>query len=160
MSLVSVSFSSNISKDSWKLKVTHNVSQSAFDQLTAQIKDKTKTGHLSYTTLCFQPYMRQLSHKQASIVFKLRSCSIDCKANRKSSNINLSCRLCEEEDETQLHIINCPSFCSGKTVLDLSKIFNGDISDGDEDVLEVCERVNEFNSLVNDSKENNSALVE
>ena len=74
---------------------------------------------------------------------------MDCKVNRKSSNSNLSCRLCGSEDESQVHIINCPLVRGNSAVLDITKIFAGDFSSGDEEVLEVCRRVDEFNNLVN-----------
>lgn len=138
-----------ISKDAWKSRVTRNVSEVAFNHLTSLVKDKTKTKQLSYNTLSFQPYMHQFTHKQASIIFKLRSYSVDCKVNRKSSNSNLSCRLCGNEDESQVHIINCPLIRGNSAVLDITKIFAGDFSSGDEEVLEVCRRVDEFNDLVN-----------
>ena len=141
----------SISKDAWKLRVTKSVSLVAFHELSAQIKDKTKTKHLSYTSLCVQPYLRQFNHKQSSIIFKLRSFSVDCKINRKTSNSNFSCRLCNEEEETQLHIVNCSSFCKDKSVLDMSKIFKGNYSRGYEDVIELCSRVDMFNKLINDS---------
>ena len=149
----------SISKDSWKRKVTHNVSRIALDHLTTQIKHKTKTKHLSYTSLCVQPYMHQFNHKQASIIFKLRSFSVDCKANRMTSSSCLSCRLCGVEDETQLHIMNCSSFCEGKATVDMSKVINGDVSgENVENVQELCRRVDEFNSLINCATEDNSSV--
>ena len=138
----------NISKDTWKAIVKQKVSQTAFNQLKDLIKDKTKTKHLSYSSFSPRPYLHQFSHKQATIIFKLRSFSIDCKVNRKTSNKSLSCRLCNSEEETQLHIINCASVSRGKPVVDMSTILAGDFSGGDENVLEVCRRVDAFNSFV------------
>ena len=152
----------NVSKDAWKRRVTDNVSQAAFNKLTSYIKDKTKTKHLSYSSFCPQPYMSQFKHKHASILFKLRSFSVDCRANRKSSNNSLSCRLCNSEDETQLHIVNCPIVRKDNPLVDMTRIFQSDFSGGDEDVLELCRRVDEFNSLVNgdDDSENISIIGE
>ena len=142
------------SKDAWKSRVTHNVTVVAFKHLTSQIKDKTKTKQLSYNTLGFQPYMHQYSHKQACTLFKLRSYSVDCKVNRKSSNNNLTCRLCDCEDESQIHVINCSLVRGDNAVLDISRIFVGDFSGDDKEVVEVCRRVDKFNSLVNVSSNN------
>ena len=105
----------NMSKPAWKEIVKHNVTQAALAQLSSDIKFKTKTKHLSYNFFISQPYMHHYSHKQASIIFKLRSFSIDCKGNRKSANNDLTCRLCKAADETQHHIINCPRVCGDGT---------------------------------------------
>ena len=81
---------------------------------------------------------------------------MDCKANRKSSNLNLVCRLCNKELETQLHIINCPAIFENNDQLDLSLILCDDVPDGDEEVLEICRRVNEFNKSISDCMSNAS----
>ena len=92
--------------------------------------------------------MHNFHHKQSSIIFKLRSRSIDCKANRKSAATDLNCRLCMQAEETQYHVINCPKVCDGSTV-ELTKVYDTVISSGDEDVVEICRRVDEFNKLLN-----------
>ena len=90
----------SVSKDSWKETVKKKVMEKAFIQLTTDISDKSKTKHLQYETFSFQPYMHSFTYKQACIIFKLRSHSIDCKDNRKSSNSDRFCRLCKTVDET------------------------------------------------------------
>ena len=66
------------------------------------------------------------------------------------------------EDETQLHIVNCPIVRKDNPLVDMTRIFQSDFSGGDEDVLELCRRVDEFNSLVNgdDDSENISMIGE
>ena len=142
----------SVSKESWKGIVKHNVTQVALAQLSVDIKDKPKTKHLSYHEFASQPYMHQSGHKQSSIIFKLRSFSIDCKANRKSSNSDITCRLCKTADETQDHVINCPAVRGDGGLLDLSRILNADFDSDDVEVSEICDRVNEFNKLVNDGE--------
>ena len=141
----------SISKDAWKDIVKHNITQVAQTQLSSVIKEKSKTKHLSYNRFIRQSYMDIFGHKQASVIFKLRSFSVDCKANRKSSNSDFTCRLCKTAVETQDHVINCPAVRGDGGLLDLSKILDGDFVSGDEEVIEICDRVNEFNKLVNDS---------
>ena len=146
----------DMSVEAWKHLVKSKVSQVAFDELTTQIKDKTKTKHLSYSSFNFQPYMRQYNHMQAMVIFKLRSFSVNCKANRKSSNLNLVCRLCNEELETQDHIINCSAIFKDEAALDLSVVFSDHIPADDEVVLEICRRVEEFNKSIIDFMDNES----
>ena len=141
----------NISKESWKDKVIHNVRQKAFSHLISNINSKSKTKQLSYKTFSPQPYMHQFQHKPASIIFKLRSHSIDCKSNRKSAHADLTCRLCKQDDETQSHIINCPRVCQDP-VMDISKVMDCEIDANDNDI-EICRRVDEFNKAVNGSND-------
>ena len=78
-----------------------------------------------------------------------------------NSNLsNLSCRLCGSEDESQVHIINCPLVRGNSAVLDITRIFAGDFTTGDEEVLEVCRRVDVFNNLVNVSVDTEPSLEE
>ena len=141
----------NMSKPAWKEIVKVNVTHAAMAQLSSDIKFKTKTKHLSYNFFNSQPYMHHFSHKQASIIFKLRSFSIDCKGNRKSANNDITCRLCKAADETQQHVINCPLVRVNGTPLDLSKVLSCDFTAGDKEILEICRRVDEFNKLVNET---------
>ena len=145
---LSASVIRNISKDAWKRLVKEQIRKTAFDNLTLDIINKTKTKDLHYTSLETQSYITEYHHKQASIIFKLRSRSIDCRVNRKSSNPDLSCRLCEVEEETQEHVVNCPIVTEGPS-LDISVLFTEMISAHDPLVMDICSRVENFNSLVN-----------
>ena len=138
----------HISKEAWKRKVKHSVTQRAFEELTTNISNKSKTKHLSYASLTPQSYVFSYHHKQSSIVFKLRSRSINCKANRKSNNGDLTCRLCHNAEETQAHVINCPKVSDG-LVLDISTIDGPNILPNDATVIDICKRVDTFNHLVN-----------
>ena len=143
----------SVSKDSWKETVKKKVMEKAFIQLTTDISDKSKTKHLQYETFSFQPYMHSFTYKQACIILKLRSHSIDCKDNRKSSNSDRFCRLCKTVDETQSHIINCPKVSVGP-VLGLSKLLTANtLIPGDEEIVEICRRIDVFNKLINNSDE-------
>ena len=46
--------------------------------------------------------------EEAQEIFKMRSRVSDVKSNFKGKYENLTCNLCENEDETQMHIIECP----------------------------------------------------
>ena len=58
--------------------------------------------------------------------------------------------------ETQLHIINCPAIFKNVDQLDLSLILGNNVPEGDEEVLEICRRVNEFNKSISDCMSNDS----
>ena len=139
----------SVSKETWKRKIKHNVTQKAFQDLNNNIINKSKTKHLSYQSFSTQDYVLSYHHKQSSTIFKLRSRSIDCKANRKSNNAaDLRCRLCKAVEETQSHIINCPEVCDGH-VVDISVIDGLVVPPNDPLVMDICQRVDKFNHMVN-----------
>ena len=106
---------SSPSKDAWKKKAKSAVCEKAFDVLTADAASKSKTSKLSYKSFTHQPYLTQYQFKDACIIFKLRSRSVNCKDNHKSTaKQNLLCRLCGICNETQRHIINCPISSDGR----------------------------------------------
>ena len=138
-----------LSKKAWKRRAKAAVCDKAFQVLTADVAAKSKTSNLQYKSFQQQQYLCQYRYKDACTIFKLRSRSIDCKANHKSSNkSNLLCRLCETCDETQRHIINCPVSSDGP-ILDMSAIY-GTIAPNDESILRICSRVQAFHKMVNE----------
>ena len=139
----------NTSKLSWKSLVKEQIVKKAFENLTLDLHNKSKTKDLQYNSLEPQHYITSYHHKQASVIFKLRSRSIDCKANRKSSNPDMSCRLCHESDETQDHVVNCPKVTDGPA-LNLSVLFHPEVPEDNSEIVDICRRVDLFNSLVND----------
>ena len=139
----------NISKSSWKSKVKQSVSRKAFDYLKSSISEKSKTKHLQYESFAPQKYVLNYYHKPASIIFKLRSFSVDCKGNRKSSNPDRTCRLCNEAEETQAHIVNCSKVSNNSNAVNLEKVYTNNVQCADPDILEICRRVDVFNKLVN-----------
>ena len=137
----------NISKSSWKSKVKQSVSRKAFDYLKSSICEKSKTKHLQYESFAPQKYVLNYYHKPASIIFKLRSFSVDCKGNRKSSNPDRTCRLCNEAEETQAHIVNCSKVSNNSNAVNLEKVYTNNVQCADSDILEICRRVDVFNEL-------------
>ena len=74
-------------------------------------KDKSKVGYLlqgyegEWKPGVRQPYLNQLTRKQASIIFKARTRMIDVKNNFRGKYQNNLCRLCNETNETQEHVM-------------------------------------------------------
>ena len=50
-------------------------------------------------------YMRKLTRNEASIIFQARTRMLKLKDNYKNGNTNLTCRICEKEEETQKHAL-------------------------------------------------------
>ena len=54
-------------------------------------------------------YMNRLTRNQASIIFKARTRMLNIKDNFKKGHPNQTCRICDTEPETQIHILTqCP----------------------------------------------------
>ena len=141
----------SMSKLSWKQTVKEHVADFAFRELLKEAKDKSKTNHLNYSKLTPQPYIFKLHPKAASTVFKLRSRNIECKANRKSNTTDLSCRLCQTEEETQEHIVNCPGILEdNESEVDIEPVMVRDV-DVESDsslVMEICRRISLFHDKI------------
>ena len=116
--------------------------------LHTEVLTKSKTKSLHYDRFSKQGYLSQYKFKDACTIFKLRSRSIDCRANRKSTADNLLCRLCGLEEESQTHIVNCPKV-SNEPVIDVS-VLDYEIPPNDDVVLTICSRVERFLKLVNE----------
>ena len=58
-----------------------------------------------------QQYLKSplFTNEEASLLFSLRSRAIDCKSNFKSkySKEDLLCRICQQEEESQIHLLHC-----------------------------------------------------
>ena len=54
-------------------------------------------------------YMNELTRKQTSLIFKARTRMIKVKGNYKNGHPDLTCRMCGEREESQVHILEeCP----------------------------------------------------
>ena len=139
-----------MSKDSWKRIAKKAICDHVFQLLSKDAASKSKTKAICYSSFSHQGYLYQYRFKDACTIFKLRSGSVDCKGNHKSSTkTNMLCRLCKLCDETQRHIINCPVSANGP-ILDMSVIYT-DIQPNNEVVLQLCSRVQSFHRMVNET---------
>lgn len=139
-----------MSKSTWKGKAKKAVRDKAFTSLVIDSSNKSKTKKVSYSSFSRQSYLFQYSFKDACTIFKLRSRSVNCKGNQKSSSRSIICRLCKTCDETQQHIINCPAATDGP-ILDMSVIYDEDIQPNDKQIIQICSRVQTFQRKVNET---------
>ena len=142
-----------LSYENWKQKVKQQVSECAFLKLSQEAKGKTKTKHLTYKSFTPQPYIHHYHPKISSTLFKIRSRNIECKANRKSQSDNLLCRLCNNEEETQEHLVNCSEIkTESDSHISLKSIMEKDVDLNNADVLEICKRVSSFHDKVSNEQ--------
>ena len=114
---------SQISQDSFKEIVKNRVKETAFIELTEELKSKKKTQNLQYEEFALQKYLLDYFPGQARTIFKCRSQTLDLKTNLSYKYKDSTCRLCGAADETVCHATNCG--CEEKLVWnyqDLSEI--------------------------------------
>jgi DNA-binding protein len=92
----------------WKAMVQKKVIEEALLEQNKRCGDGSKTAKFYYDDLKCQDYITRLPPRVARMIFRVRSRTVKCKANQKSSHRgNMLCRLGCQEEETQLHVVNC-----------------------------------------------------
>ena len=98
---------SSISQDSFKEIVKNRVKETAFSELTEELKSKKKTQNLRYEEFALQTYLLDYYPCQARTIFKCRSQTLDLKTNLTYKYKDTTCRLCGVAEETINHATNC-----------------------------------------------------
>ena len=94
-----------------KLKGILNIKikERAFKDLKIQKEKHSKVKDIEYNTFDMQKYLKsceiKITKEEAQEIFKLRTRTSDVKANYKGKYENLECFACENDEETQKHII-------------------------------------------------------
>ena len=136
------------STDEWKEAVYAAVTEHSFQILREECRSKTKTSHLIYDLFTTQKYIYNCPTHISSFVFRVRSHTLNCRDNQHSSHEDLTCRLCGQDVETQLHVINCPNVRRDGEFLSLDSIYNLDFEDDDPTIQVMQNRYQEFVRLV------------
>ena len=75
-------------------------------------------------------YMRKLTRNEASIIFQARTRMLKLKDNYKNGNTNLTCRICEKEEETQKHALEeCEILNNNHKSITKQDIFKDDVKE-------------------------------
>ena len=97
------------SKDKWKDIVTSKVNGIALECLNKENTTKSKTAHHpAPCVLNHQSYFDYLKPSESRLFFAIRSGTLDIKTFRKYNYEvdDVSCRLCQKEEESVEHIVN------------------------------------------------------
>ena len=135
----------SMSKHTWKKLVKHKVRAFAFNLLVNECSSMKKTKHLKYDTFSCQSYLVSMSPSDASVLFRARLRSINCRANMPGSHQDLVCRLCGEDVETQEHIVNCRHVKGDKECIDVNVV--NDLEADSSTLRELCTRFRYFEEL-------------
>ena len=113
-----------IPKEQFNKIVKEKVKMKSFELLTNIQATHSKTKNIVYKKLCSQTYLgpdSSLTIREKSMIFAARSRMLDVKANFKVGKIDLRCRKCLKDEETQRHLLDCSE------LMDNSVIFGSNI---------------------------------
>ena len=143
-----------ISKNEWKKAVDENIKNEAFQALSKECRNKTKTYNLKHETFTAQKYLTSLSFELSSLLFRIRSKNLKCLNNHHSSSQSLICRLCDVSIETQEHIVNCTQVRGDNPPINFDQFYQSHIEPDCIDIfdlMEVRDRYKLFLKLTNNS---------
>ena len=101
-------------------------------------ENKKKGKEIEYVELKMQNYLQpnttDITNKEAKLLFQIRSRMLNIKMNMKSKyKDNLKCEICEKEDESQEHMLECTELVKGNDIImyipEYGEIFEEDIDD-------------------------------
>ena len=112
-----------LSKTGWKELVSKKVQKRAFNYLSELKSTHSKARNLQYSRLRLQSYLKSnqndLSIQEKQFAFAARTRMLDLKGNFKIGQMVTKCRRCEKAEETQEHLLHCPTLMDGGVVSDV-----------------------------------------
>ena len=89
----------------------------------------SKVKHLKHGKLKIQSYLlpntEKISKEEMQMIFKLRCRVTDLKTNMKGIYDSYECQICENEEETQEHILKCKGINNEENQVKYEDIFSG-----------------------------------
>ena len=94
------------------------VADKVFRKLTDKKESHSKVMDLKHDKFKMQNYLKankfKISQSEAEEIFRLRSRMTDVKLNFRGMHETLECDICNEEDESQKHLIECSEILKKK----------------------------------------------
>ena len=112
-----------------------SIEKKALMELQNRKSNHSKVSHLQHFGIKMQKYLLpnnlKMTQEECQLIFKLRCRVTEVKTNMKGSYENFQCDLCNNEEETQEHILDCMKIVSMRNEKDvinkLEKIYNGKV---------------------------------
>ena len=87
------------------------VADKAFERLIKMKENHSKVKDIKHYKLEMQKYLKanklNIKQEEAQMIFKLRSRVTEVKINLKGSYETFECEVCQEDEESQKHILEC-----------------------------------------------------
>ena len=119
-------------KIEFKKLVTQKIQKWALEKLEEKKNNHSKVKELKHENLGLQKYLKhsniKITREEKQLIFQLRSGITNVKMNRKGMYEDLRCNACNEENETQEHVLKCKILNKNeKQIIDCKKIRQGNI---------------------------------
>ena len=110
----------NIDEDVLKTKgqakkyIKEQIHSKTFENLQAVQKSHSKVKDMKYAENKMQDHLKnsEMKYEEATLLFALRSKTVNIKINTKTSQNDKMCPMCLKFEDTQKHCIECPKFKS------------------------------------------------
>ena len=100
-------------------------------------------------------YMDKLTRNQVSTIFKARTRMLKVKGNYKNACTNLNCRLCNDKEETQTHILEeCKCLNEKEKIITKQMIFNEDVEQLKSTTKAIERRIEIMKNIMNNHVQN------
>ena len=117
-------------KNHFKALVKENMRREAFVYLMDIKASHSKTKNLVYDKLTIQDYLTSyspLTLKEKKFVFSARCRMTEVRCNFKTGQMDLKCRKCREEEESQEHLLKCPELLKCPDQMKYLDLFGKDL---------------------------------
>ena len=133
----------SLTKHTWRCLVKSKITKLAFDNLTTQSANQSKTHILRYDSFLLQKYILS-APDVASFIFRVRGRMLNCRDNQHRHHPNITCRHCYVEIENQDHIVNCRSIFPNEQVLSTSDFFSSNFDPDITTIKQIMRRYDDY----------------
>ena len=124
-------------KSKFKNMLKNDIERKAVLVLEEKKATHSKVMHIKHGFLRMQTYLMpsqmKISTDERQLVFQLRSAVTDVKMNFKGMYSEFECEICEKENETQKHMLECKELLDmenkEKTILKYEGLFYGNVKE-------------------------------
>ena len=122
----------SMGKHEFKKIVKQKIENKAKLKLEEKKASHSKVMHLKHESFGIQKYLKptkmQISIEERQLIFKLRSKVTNVKMNFRGMHEELTCDVCQEENETQEHVLECKEINKNdQDEIEYAKIDNGNV---------------------------------
>jgi hypothetical protein len=128
-------------------KIEQNITQNLIQTSEHKSKVKDQITHKDLNQLMRKPkYISNLTRKECSSIFATRARMIKVKGNFKNAYTDLTCRWCNNKEETQIHILQeCENLKTYTKEIDYKKIMGNQTEDLKEEAQQLEKLINLLN---------------
>ena len=152
-------------KGSFKTMIRKSIEEKALEYLDGKKSSHSKVMNLKHEVLQMQTYLMpsktKISKEEKQLIFSLRSEMAEVKMNFKRKYENYECEVCDEEFETQKHVLECTKLLNMNENSDeifipkYEKLLNGTPNEKVEIASLFKENMNKRKQFMDNRKKNN-----